>query len=207
MSEATWVTERFRYRRAATAVEPAATLTSKDGLAWRVLWWLGAVLTLGVLPALLPLRRFLEDFATAVGPWVGIPRRWPSVTPRLLRHECRHATQFTWFGWLTPVLGWCFGRRVRAAAGVLPLGVAYALLPLPIGLALGRYWLEADAEVAAWRGGLADGTLPPADVRARATEFGRLLAGPSYGFAWPWAVRCLRRRAEREVARWEKVTP
>jgi len=204
-----WLDDKLKYEALAESVEPAAVLGSKDAPGWRALWWVGAVLSLGVLAALVPLRRFLEDFASGVAIWVGFPPRAASIGFRWLRHELRHVTQFVAFGYLVPVLGWLplglLGRRVRAVVGVLPYAVVYVLgLPLPLGLALGRYYLERDAEVTAWRAGLADGSLTPAYVRLRAETFGRLLRGRAYGFACPWAVRDLRRAAEREVERFTR---
>lgn len=194
-----WTEELSKYQKLATEIEPAAVVTTKDGLGWRLLWGLGVALTLGIFALAMPLRRFLGDFGTTAGPWLGFPRALPALDPRFLRHECRHVTQFAWFGWVAPVLGWFLGRRLRAVAGMLPMGVAYALLPLPAGLALGRYLLEADAEEASWRAGLRDGTLDAAEVRRRAESFGRLLAGKEYLYAWPWAVPGPRKRAERAL--------
>lgn len=194
-----WTERRDTYQRLAAEIEPAARVTTKDGFAWKLLWGLGVALTLGVFAAAMRLRRFLEDFGTTVGCWLGFPRRIEEIDPRFLRHECRHVTQFTWFGWAFPVLGWFFGRTVRAVAGVIPMGVVYALLPLPAGLALGRYLLEADAEETSWRAGLRDGTLAPEQVRLRAASFGALLAGGAYLWAWPWAVSGLGKRAERVI--------
>jgi hypothetical protein len=192
-----WTEDPMWYGEIAERIEPAARLTTKDGPGWRLLWGLGVALTLGIFAVAMPLKRFLGDFGTTVGCWLGFPRALASIAPRFLRHECRHVTQFTWFGWAVPVLGWFFGRTVRAVAGVLPMGIVYALLPLPAGLALGRYLLEADAEETSWRAGMRDGSLDGAEVRRRADVFGAMLAGREYLYAWPWAVRGLRRRAER----------
>jgi hypothetical protein len=199
MSEPSWTDELEKYQRVATGIEPAAVVTTKDALTWRIVWGLGVALTLGAFALANPMRRFLEDFGTTLAFWLGFPRRLRSLNLRFLRHECRHVTQFVLFGWAVPVLGWFLGRRVRALAGVLPMGVVYALLPLPAGLALGRYLLEADAEETAWRACLRDGTLTPEAVLARAESFGALLAGPAYLYAWPWAKRCLRARAARVI--------
>lgn len=195
-----WTDDLAKYRAAATAIEPAARVTTKDGAGWKALWGLGVALTLGIFAAAMPLRRFLEDFGTTAGCWLGFPRTLTALSLRFLRHECRHVTQFVWFGWAFPLLGWCFGRTVRAVAGMIPMGIVYALLPLPAGLALGRYLLEADAEETSWRAGLRDGSMDAREVRRRADAFGEMLAGKEYLYAWPWAVRGLRKRAERVIS-------
>jgi hypothetical protein len=200
MNMNSWTLDKEKYRCLAAAIEPAACVTTKDSTWWKVLWGLGVTLTLGIFAAAMPLRRFLEDFGTTVGFWLGFPRRLTEIAIRFLRHECRHVTQFVWFGWAFPILGWFFGRKVRALAGVIPMGITYALLPLPVGFALGRYLLEADAEETSWRAGLKDGTLNEYDVKERALTFGALLSGKAYLWAWPWAVSGLTKRANRAIA-------
>lgn len=193
-----WVVERYKYQAIMTEVEPAAIVCTKDSWLWTAAWVFLAVLTLGLIAIKMPLRRFLEDFATSLGPWHGYPRKLPALSKRLLVHEGRHTTQAVFFGWFVPVLGWCFGRKVRAVVGLIPMGLVYGVLLLPIYLALGRLLCELDADKTSWRWMIRNG-YAEAEVFLRATEFGNLVTSGAYLWAWPrkWGVGMFERAAEK----------
>ena len=117
------------------------------------------------------MRSYLDSFTTTIGKTVYVTSDWEEWTPDrryiTLRHEAVHLRQF---------------RRLT-----LPLmAVVYILLPLPMGLAYGRAWLEREAYAET--------------IRAAAEVWGRDYAasdehrryvieqflGPSYGWMWPF---------------------
>lgn len=184
-----WTDDLAAYQRLAEGIEPVAVVGSKDSCLWTALWVAGVVLTAGALALGVSLRRFLEEFATTFVTRQGYPTAWPTLSRRIVAHESRHTTQATWFGWLVLPLAWV-SRRVRAWLGAPFFAAVYFLLPLPIGLAYGRFRLELDAEVAAWRRGLREGWLSEREVRELATMQAELLSSGAYLWAWPrvWTV-------------------
>jgi hypothetical protein len=191
-----WVVERAKYGRIAKEIEPAARVVTKDSRLWTVLWVIGAVLTLGLIALKMRLRTFLEDVATTIGPWQGYPRRLTELVRELVAHESRHTTQTTWFGWVLAPLVF-FSRTARSIAGLPIFAAVYFLLPLPIGLAAGRFYLELDADRAAWRLGLREGWMTNGEVLLRAGQRAESLSRGIYLWAWPrsWAVRAYERMA------------
>jgi hypothetical protein len=128
-------------------------------------------------------RGYLDRYVTTLGQRVYVNRGWATrdaldryVT---LRHERIHLRQF---------------RRY----GLVPMALAYLLLPLPFGIA----WCRARLEQAAYAEGLralrevrgAAATRDP-DLRAHVVA---QFVGPSYGWMWPF---------RRAVERWyDQVT-
>ena len=194
-----WTERRSEYERLAHSISDVIVLTTKDAWPWKVIAYGLAIFSLWRFPP----RRFLEDFATTIGPIQAYGRAWPRLDRRTVVHEGRHTLQFLFFGWFVPVLGWLH-RRVRVWCGLLLMGLLYVLIPLPIGLAYGRYRLELDADAYSWRRALEEGWLDADGVRRRAREFAETVSSAAYLWAWPrpWAVRGFARRAEREIARW-----
>ena len=194
-----WVAERFRYQRIATAIEPAAVVTTKDSLGWTVLWVAGAVLTLGLLALKMNLRTWRERVSATVAYWQGHPRVYHELPNELVAHESRHTTQTTWFGWVLAPIAWV-NRKFRSVLGLPVFAAVYFLLPLPIGLAAGRFYLELDADRAAWRLGLRDGWMTNGEVLVRAGARAEALSRGIYLYAWPrsWASAAYERIA-REV--------
>ena len=118
-----WVDEKAKYDAIAAQIEPAAVVMTKDHWLWSAAWYFLAVITLGLIMLGMGKTKFLTRYATTLGPWHGYPRDWPALSKRLLTHECRHTTQFVFAGWFVPVLGWFFGRKVRAVVGLLPMAI------------------------------------------------------------------------------------
>lgn len=196
-----WTTERYKYQKLATDAEPIAVVTTKDSWGWTLLYVVGCAFTLGFLALGITRRRFLEEFATTVITRQGYPRAWPTLSNRVVVHESRHTTQATWFGWLLAPIAWA-SRRLRAWLGVPGFALTYFVLPLPIGLAAGRFYLELDADRAAWRAGLKAGWLRQGEVLAHAEQRAETMSSGAYFWTWPrsWARRSYRKAAERIVA-------
>jgi hypothetical protein len=121
-------------------------------------------------------RRYLHAYVTTIGRTIYVTPDWDerSIEDRwmTLRHERVHVAQF---------------RRY----GLVPMAVAYLLLPLPFGLAWCRMRLEREAYAETVRcafelGGRA------ATTRLRAHVIAQFTSG-AYGWMWPFP---------RAVARW-----
>lgn len=194
-----WVIHKFKYQKIASSIESAATLSTKDSLLWKVVAAVVMVCTFGGISR----RKFLEEYATTFGPLQAYPRYWPSLSTRLLVHECRHTTQCLWFGYAVPIAGWFFGRRVRAWCGLPLYGIVYLLLFLPLGFAYFRYLFERDADRVAYRWALEEGYTPKW-VTERARSFGLRVCGGNYGWSWPafFGVNGFVKVASEEIERW-----
>jgi hypothetical protein len=164
-----WVVEKCKYERIAQAIDPAVRLVTKDGWYWKVIAVLLTIVTFGKMNY----KRFLNDYATTIGPLQGYPRHWPALSARLLVHEARHTQQARWFGlWIHPWVG-------------LPLyGILYLLLFFPLGLAFFRWRFEIDADKASYRWML-ENDCSAAHIRIRAQQFGEKVCSGHYGWAWP----------------------
>lgn len=135
--------------------------------------------------------RFLDSYVTTFGRRIYVPDRWLELSPGerycILRHEAVHVAQFRRFRW----------------PGMIAL---YLLLPLPVGFAAGRAWLE-------WQGYRetldAHWQLYGADAaRAESLRRGivRRFTGPDY--AWMWVLgRTVDRAIARHLARREADPP
>ena len=145
----------------------------KRGWLWKSLHWAVLILTLGGN------RAFLKRYYTTIGPVVGYPEDWEKqdVVHRIaiLSHERRHVGQFRKGG-----LG-------SAWLGVLPVGLCYLLLPLPVGFAWCRWRFERTAYAEGIRVELS--WRPSADRRERLIAHAvEQLVGPRYGYTaklWP----------------------
>jgi hypothetical protein len=109
-------------------------LTTKEGWFWNMLHYVVMILTFGSN------RRFKQGYITTIGPVIAVPSAWTiigEIRPAhfcTIEHEKVHVRQFEMFG-----LG------VSAWLGIIPMGIVYLLLPLPIGFAWGRWMLERAA--------------------------------------------------------------
>jgi len=116
-------------------------------------------------------RVYLEKYVTTIGRTIYLNRGWDARTAVdryvTLCHERVHLRQF---------------RRY----GLVPMALAYLLLPLPIGLA----WCRARLEWEAYAEGLrvARDLLGEAHVRDPAVRAGIVgqFTGPAYGWMWPF---------------------
>ena len=202
--DANWIAKRTEYQKLAEAVEPAAVIKTKDHWFWSAIWWLLCIVTCGLYALGLSKEDFLQNYATTIGPIHGYPARWVYLPKATVLHEARHTTQATWFGWVFFPIAW-ISRRLRAWLG-LPLNmVVYALLPLPIGLAAGRFYLELDADRKSWEESLRRGILAPRRIRDRASYKARHMSSGSYFWAWPyrWALPAYKKMAEEVIREYE----
>jgi len=132
--------------------------------------------------------RWLKNRAVTVGSLIFIPESWPEAYAReVIPHECRHVWQYRRLG-----LG-------LAWLGVIPFLLCY-LLPLPLGLAWGRFKLELDAEAWSWGCVFEPGRREAIGVRARA--FAEALSSWRYGWAWPrkWVEKAFAREVDRATS-------
>lgn len=118
-----------------------------------------------------------KQAAQAFGWYIRIPAEWSyEQACEVVPHEARHCMQQRWFG-----LG------SSPWVGLVPFLTVYILLPLPIGLAVFRAWLEIDAErfSLSWKrknwGRTAESQL------GRIDRFGRQLWSWFYAWTVPWA--------------------
>jgi len=182
-----WINDKERYQGIANSIDPSVKLMTKDGWIWKAIAWCLFIITFGVFKR----KRFLEHFATTLGPIQAYPRNWPYLTEGIIVHESRHTRQARWFGFgLHPWIG-------------LPImALAYLLIPLPLGFAYLRYKLELDADRATWKFWIAQGRTPD-EIRKRATRFAQIVASSAYGWAWPkkWVIKGFLEAAERVIVK------
>jgi len=180
-----WMDHRAYYQDIARKIDGSVIVTTKDHWLWRALAWALYLVTCGwgMKPEV-----FLTEYATTIGPVQGYPREWPELHEETIVHESGHTRQARWFG-----LG------IHPWVGLLPMAIAYLLLPLPVGLAYVRYILELGADKRRWRYMLDHGA-SPAEIVVRASSFGRTVSSKAYGWAWPWAEKGFAEAAQRMIS-------
>jgi len=193
-----WTNQRNQLTTIAKGYDKSIKLYTKDN--WfcksiaHILWFFSLIFTFGQKPFLPNI--FLTQFATAIGPFHFYPSEWNEFdVTNALPHEARHTKQCRWMGMcMHPLLG-------------LPIVLLILLLPLPIGLAFGRLWMELDAEKAKWRYWIQRYVIPEKVsskktvanmIRMRAENFATELASESYCFTVPeyWATSVFQKAAE-----------
>ncbi|MDB4967980.1 MAG: hypothetical protein JWN44_3669 [Myxococcales bacterium] len=146
-------------------------LVEKDRV-WhqRLIHWLLQVVTLGAQ------SQYLDRYVTTIGRTIYLTPGWNdrALADRYatMRHEAVHIEQFKRFG-------------------LLPMALAYLLLPLPIGLAWCRMRLEREAYEETLRVQFAHGGRPAVE-KIREHVIRQFTSG-AYGWMWPFP---------RAVARW-----
>ena len=113
--------------------------------------------------------RYLTSYVTTIGRTIYVPGDWARMPEEarieILRHELVHVAQF-------------------ARYGLVPMALAYLLLPLPVGLAWCRMRLEREAYEETLRAAYERGGLVAAD--ALRAEITRRYTGPDYLWMWPF---------------------
>jgi len=180
MSES-WLDQREYYKAFAKRIEPTSIIVSNVWLVW--LWFIGVILSLGVLIFAIPLKTFLARYSITFGPVQGYPRAYSALAESTIVHEGNHTKQVVAFGWLFPVLGW-ISRKLRVWVGLPFFAITYfGLFPIPY-LGFGRFYLElnADRHTIAWM--LTEGRYPQSVVRDYVVSRALSLSSRSY----VWAV-------------------
>lgn len=186
-----WTEKRDRYQSLARTIDPSVIITTKDHWFWSALAWALCIITLGL--GMRP-RRFLEDFATTIGPVQAYPRQWKNLREAIIVHESQHTRQAR-----------LFGLGIHPWVGLLPMAVTYLLLPIPVLLSYFRYRLELDADRASWTHLLRTGQADGQQIYRRAERFSHTVSSGAYGWAWPkgWARKGFREQAQKTITRHE----
>ncbi len=113
--------------------------------------------------------RYLSSYVTTIGRTIYVPAGWEGwpieARVEILRHELVHVAQFERYG-------------------LLPMAIAYLLLPLPVGLAWCRMRLEREAFEETLRAAHERGGREA--VEALRGEIVRRFTGPDYLWMWPF---------------------
>lgn len=163
-----WVNFKHEYEPIARSIDSSVKLVVKEGWFWETLGVLVMIFTFGGISR----ERFMNDYATTIGPLQAYPRRFEKLSRRLLVHECRHTRQARWLG-----LG------IHPWVGLPLLAVLYLLAPLPLGFAWFRWRFEIDADLTSYRWMLKNG-YSATEVMLRAKAFGSKVCGSNYGWSW-----------------------
>jgi len=176
-------TKREWSRLTAEAQSLGVVFGEKSGWFWNCL---------GSALALIGCIGFNEHFITTIGRGVYFPVGWLERNAataggcEVLAHELVHVRQFKRFG---------FGS---ARIGIVPMFAVYCLFPLPVGLCLGRWWLERSAYLAGFRErNLID--RDPFDVAYLQWFVYDMMIGGSYGYAMWLAKGRVRRWVEKHI--------
>lgn len=187
---ASWLNKKKELQTYARSIDKAIILTDKSSWFWTAVAWLLFIISFGKSDR----ERFLKSFATTLGPVQAYPSTWSADSvKRVIAHEGRHTIQARWFGlWISPWVGLPF------------MGLAYALLPIPAGLAYFRFKLELDAEKFSWRWNLKEGLITEDEVSWRAATFAATVSGVDYLYPWPqaWVMDAFDEAAGEVLAEW-----
>lgn len=122
------------------------------------------------------IREFMTAFTTTIGNKIGTPLGWDHYSDlqryEVLMHESVHVRQYQKYG---------FGN---AWVGLVPVGLAYLLLPLPVGLAYCRARLEQAGYEASIRAQLQ--TRPFTEVLAARDFYVEQFTSANYLWMWPF---------------------
>ena len=112
---------------------------------------------------------YMERFVTTIGRTIYVPSSWEAwpLESRVdvLRHELVHVDQFERYG-------------------LVPMAIAYVLLPFPVGLAWCRMRLEREAYAETLRAAYERGGRTAAE--ALCGDIKRRFVGPDYLWMWPF---------------------
>jgi hypothetical protein len=150
---------------------PNVHVVLKTNWFWKLLAKLLYVVTFGKN------KVFLTDYVTTIGPYIGVPVTWPDRADNsrvfVLKHERIHLRQQKKLG-----LGSIW-------VGLVPWGISYLLLPLPLGFAWCRYYYERAAYAESIRVARELwGEISAKNVLENAVHE---LSGPAY--AWAWCIK------------------
>jgi hypothetical protein len=119
--------------------------------------------------------KFFPDFAFTLANYHFYPRNWSKKTLlRVLPHESRHTAQFRWAG-----LG------IHPIIGFIPMMVLYVFFPIPIFFAVGRFFLELDADKACFDYLLTNNLATKQSILFRIKQRINSLTGKDYLYSVP----------------------
>jgi hypothetical protein len=194
-----WLANREALQAEARKVDPSIILTPKSMWFWQALAWLLTIITFGKIKR----DRFLQDFATTVGPLWGLPDDWSDADVRgLIPHEGRHTYQARVCGWFIPILGWI--PFLAPWVGIPIQMLLYVVLPIPVGLTYFRYYFELDADVHEWANKLEAGIWTKERVWDDALRRAVSVSGADYFYPWPekWVTNGYRKKADEVIAKY-----
>lgn len=85
-----WVKDKEQLQAAAKSADAAAILVTKDSWFWKMLGGILVAISVGAMKY----SKFMERFATTIGPVQGYPRGWPSSSVEAVCvHEGEHSKQ------------------------------------------------------------------------------------------------------------------
>lgn len=188
-----WTEKRKQLQTQATKFDKSVRLVTKDNFVSRFIAWALFILSFGRFKR----KSFLVGFATTIGNYIFFPKEWTAETvKRILPHESRHIKQFKWLGFgIHPLIG-------------LPLGtIVYALFPLPMFLAFGRFYMELDADKAGWKYLLEQKIYTVNQIREVAIWRAESLSSVGYFWALPksWALSLYKKAAEEVINEYQKT--
>lgn len=165
---------------------PRLRVVHKEGHAWsQRIDTVLRVLTLGGQAA------YVSTYTTVLGSTIYLPSSWAERSDAAryitLRHEAVHLRQFRRFG-------------------VVGMTLLYGLPLLPVGLALGRAWIEWEAYRETLRAYAEVLGLEAARDPALHAHIRLQFTGPAYVFMWPFPGM-VQRRIDRELAELELRDP
>lgn len=187
-----WTENRIEYDTLAHSINPTVILVEKDkSVFFKTLWYLISIFTFGIYSKHTTLDAFLHNYATTIGPLQGYSSRLAAINTATLVHECEHTNQSEFLGWFVPIIGWFFGRTVRAWVGILPMFLLYVILPIPVGICYGRFLMEYLAEKKKLQWMKDQNIFSETYTRAVGMHFCSVLCGPTYFWPWPykWAEK------------------
>lgn len=174
-----WVEDKESLQEFARTFDESIVLLTKDNWFSRAIGWLLEKLTGGKFTQ----KQYQENAATALGNFVFIPESWTAYqAEHVIPHEAQHVSQFRTMGCkLHPMLG-------------LPIAaIVYGLIFFPVFLAVGRFYMELDADRVRWEWMLSNDSVERLEdyILKSAERRAKSLAGPMYFWALPesWALK------------------
>jgi hypothetical protein len=162
-----WLKDKEALQTFARSIDSSIILMSKEHWLWVVISYL--------LRFLMPREKFLNKFATTIGPLHGYPKGYSTEdVRRVIPHEGRHTQQVRACGLFIPYIGpWL---------GIIPMTILYVLL-LPVGFNWFRYKFELDANVASWKYKVNNMGWSLDAIEVAAYRTAKIVGSRSYG--WP----------------------
>jgi hypothetical protein len=178
-----WIDHKEELEKYAHLFDKSIILKDKEGWFIKTLCW---IIALGNRDRYV---RYMTNFAQTIGNYHFYPREWTKDrVERVIPHEGRHTYQAR-----------VCSLGIHPLLGLPIMAIIYGLIFFPVGLALGRVYLELDADTEVWRQLLLTDTPNAATIiRNRATDFASTVASRDYFWPLPtaWVHKLFNDRAE-----------